>query len=811
MKNSLHLKCMLALFFIFSFAIVKAQTQCGVDTVNYTYQKTTQFRGVSLNATTSGNAFAQWFPAPQKITIEGFDFYAWQSAGTNDTVSLTCNLYRAGADSLPFGGALRSIVVKVDSTFGSGVLTTLIKHAVFDSAITLNFPYVVTVENTSSVNVSVLSNDYAAFNPNGRGEWLSSVRIGANYLRSYDVNVGGVAFDADFIFRPHVKYTIESDFSFVGCNSGGNTINFKNNHSPVFSSPFYNRYAYFNIQRICHRWNYGDNGGVTLSIDGTKNYSTRADYNITLYDTLYGWFRGCADSIKKTIYATPNAPKINNNSPVCSGDSLKLSVDTVANTSYVWASPTSFLTTSPDTVFVNSDTSLNGVYTVAAIKNGCPSFSVTTTVVVNQTPEKPDASNDGAKCVGDKSVFKITSPDPTMNYHWSGPAGFISNSTTFTFNNVDTTLRGDYIVFVEDGLCQSEADTVNFFIYPPPQPPTISAKKITVCERDTLFLIGNSVQGALFNWSGPNGFFSTATNPTIVNSGMTNAGKYTAFVKIGSCSSTKDSVTITVNPSPTATISAGTTTFCDGDSTTLSATPTTGLTYQWQRDSVDILNADAENITAKTTGNYRAIVTNTFSCSDVSQGIDVTVKPLPTLTLQPVPQLAKKDWDVSFEVNSPDVGVNYQWQEDKGNGFNNLTNSIKYNGANTKKLTINDVDDSYNTYQYRCILTLAGCETASNAGVLNINVGFGELPVEEVFKIYPNPASDVLSINIKLSTIEEVKFTVTDVLGKEHISPRTFIADGGQQHIDISQLAKGVYFLKLRVGSTEKAVRFIVQ
>ena len=57
---------------------------CGVDTLYYTYNKTTAFNAISLNASTSGNAFAQWYPAPNAITVAGFDFFAWQSSTTFD-------------------------------------------------------------------------------------------------------------------------------------------------------------------------------------------------------------------------------------------------------------------------------------------------------------------------------------------------------------------------------------------------------------------------------------------------------------------------------------------------------------------------------------------------------------------------------------------------------------------------------------------------------------------------------------------------------------------------------------------------------
>lgn len=812
MKKLILLKCKITFFLIFSSLIVQAQTDCGIDTVNYTYFKTSTFRPVSLNATNSGNAFAQWFPAPQAITIEGFDFYAWQSANSSDTVDLTCNIYRAGADSLPTGAPLRSVTVRVDSTFGSGQITTLIKKAIFGTAVTVNFAYVLTVENTTSTNVSVLANDYAAGIPNGRREWLSSVRIGANYNRSYNVNVGGLAFDADFIYRPHVKYTIKTDFTFVGCNSGGNSITFKNNHSAIFSSPFYNRYTYYNIQRFCHRWNYGDNFGSTLSIDGNKSYNKRANYNVVLYDTLYGWFNGCADSLKKTVYSTPNSPKVNNNSPICSGDSLKLSVDTISGATYSWAGPSSPFTNATDTVVVNSDTSLNGVYRVVALKDGCPSFPVSTTVIINQTPETPIASNDGAKCVGDNSKFKITSPSATLSYSWSGPNGFMSNATTFDFTSVDTPLRGDYIVFVEDGQCQSEPDTVNLFIYPPPQAPKVSAQKTTVCERDTLFLVGNSVPGAVFNWKGPNGYFSTATNPFIANVSPTNIGEYKAFVIIGSCSSKEDSVEIEVNPTPTASVTASNTTFCNGDSTTIAATPSTGLTYKWQKDSVDIPNAIAENYTAKTSGNYRVVVSNTFICSDISQNTNVTVKPLPTISLQPKAELAKNDWDVTFVVNSPDAGVTYQWQEDKGSGFVNLSNTTTYAGVTTNTLTVNNVDDNFNQYKYRCKLNLVGCETISSDGVLTINVNIITPNAAKSIKLYPNPTNSVLNIDLALDNLQEVSYTIVDILGKEYTTPQTFMANSQQQHIiNVSQLPKGVYFIKLKAGDIEKVARFIVE
>src|SRR5689334_4665135 len=68
---------------------------CGVDTIYYNYYKSSAFNAVALNTASSASAFCQWFPAPQAVTISGFDFYAFQSAGTSAVISITCNIYLA--------------------------------------------------------------------------------------------------------------------------------------------------------------------------------------------------------------------------------------------------------------------------------------------------------------------------------------------------------------------------------------------------------------------------------------------------------------------------------------------------------------------------------------------------------------------------------------------------------------------------------------------------------------------------------------------------------------------------------------------
>lgn len=69
----------------------------------------------------------------------------------------------------------------------------------------------------------------------------------------------------------------------------------------------------------------------------------------------------------------------------------------------------------------------------------------------------------------------------------------------------------------------------------------------------------------------------------------------------------------------------------------------------------------------------------------------------------------------------PSSGVSYQWQENSGSGFTNLTNSAMYNGVTTQTLTINGILGLMNGFQYRCVLTNSVSSVNTNFAILTVN------------------------------------------------------------------------------------------
>ena len=153
----------------------------------------------------------------------------------------------------------------------------------------------------------------------------------------------------------------------------------------------------------------------------------------------------------------------------------------------------------------------------------------------------------------------------------------------------------------------------------------------------------NGTPGSSYSWSITGTNSSTAVlsaaigNPISINWSATPAGSYVVHVvettTATGCIANEVTLNVTINPLPTATITAATiTSFCSGGSVVLDANIGTGLSYQWQLDGVNYTGTGAttSSITATTSGVYTVIVTNASTCSATSSGATVTVTPAPT-------------------------------------------------------------------------------------------------------------------------------------------------------------------------------------
>lgn len=105
-------------------------------------------------------------------------------------------------------------------------------------------------------------------------------------------------------------------------------------------------------------------------------------------------------------------------------------------------------------------------------------------------------------------------------------------------------------------------------------------------------------------------------------------------------------------------------------------------------------------------------------------------------------------------------------------------------------------------------------EAVSNGFLLGSNAGISEIQsnLEDVVKIYPNPASDATTIVLNLSKTSNVEMKLVDVSG--HIlSSRNYNTLNGTYNfgLNTSTYNAGVYFVELNIDGTKLTKRLIIE
>lgn len=365
------------------------------------------------------------------------------------------------------------------------------------------------------------------------------------------------------------------------------------------------------------------NGATSYTWDtGSNNASITVSPNTQTTYEVTGTQNGCTNTDQVTVDVN-SLPELNTNPSSTDAD---CGVSNGALTGGV-ASGTPALSydwTNNLGASVGSNIDLNnipaGLYTLEVTDgNGCSETFGPFSVANPGAPVTPTINaTSNQLCEGDTVTFNIVSPDPAVDYDWSGPGSFNSTATSFDIVASPST-SGNYCVVATESNCTSPSACENIVVNGLPSINVNSDNGGQIlCEGTSVELSANG--GDTYSWTGVNGFNATGSPVTINNLTSNQTGWYIAEgTDVNGCSS-YDSTFVEIDTPPNAEANAGengNNSFCEESFAFLygsgggsfSWTGPNGFTSQQQ-------NPIVPDFTSENEGYYVLTVTNANGCED---------------------------------------------------------------------------------------------------------------------------------------------------------------------------------------------------
>jgi len=274
----------------------------------------------------------------------------------------------------------------------------------------------------------------------------------------------------------------------------------------------------------------------------------------------------CSSSVAVTsvvVNATPAAPVLNSNNPVCTGGVLSLSATGPGGATYSWTGPNAFAANIQNPFISGVTLAASGIYSATSVVGGCNSPTATLNINVLTSPPPIAPSSNSPVCQGQALTLSSTTAG-AGTYSWTGPNGFTSTLQDPIVTPITLADAGTYTVYAVENGCLSAGTTLLVQVQPAPVIPSVGSNA-PVCTGGTLNLTAATVAGATYDWQGPNAFTANTQNASIPAVTTVEAGMYTVTVTANGCTSVGDSFLVVVNitpPTPNLTVNSPA---CTGD------------------------------------------------------------------------------------------------------------------------------------------------------------------------------------------------------------------------------------------------------
>lgn len=329
--------------------------------------------------------------------------------------------------------------------------------------------------------------------------------------------------------------------------------------------------------------------------------------------------------------------------------------------------------------------------------------------------------------------FKVQLSDANGGFGGTTIIGSIEATSDSTIKCVIPTNipngEGYRVRIIADNPSRVSADNqLNMKIYSPPSQ-LVASSNSAICVGDTLKLFGDHdpLSGVTYAWTGPSSYTSSAQNPVINSTSLTNAGDYILTATIaGKCSSI-DTASVVVNIIPAVPTASSNSVVCPNTTLTLFAASTTANSnYNWRGPNSFTSSNQNPALTPATygmAGTYYVSATKD-GCTSEEDSVTVAVAiTTPTPSASSNSPVCEKQ---TVELTSTTINnATYKWVGP--NNYSNTTPNLTNNIAGITK-------NGAGTYYLTAIVN--GCESRQDSVVIVVN----DAPD---ISVYPSPGDSI--------------------------------------------------------------------
>jgi hypothetical protein len=541
--------------------------------------------------------------------------------------------------------------------------------------------------------------------------------------------------------------------------------------------------------------------GLTFASLTNVTFNTAGTYDITLFFDSDCCGASRMDTLTLIVDPQPNVAIAGANA-ICATDSVGVTLTASGANTYTW-SPTTGLSTGTGNTVVALPTSTT-TYTVQGANSQGTCFDQNTfTVTVNTLTLNPTSIPAGCAPPSGQAGVNVTGGSGNYAYNWS-PGGFSTNPAT-------SLVPGTYIVSVTDNITGC-SDSIPVTVAPGPGTPVVTVQSVSPVSCNGLTDGQASVQTSgpgvyAYNWQTFPGLVNTGNNTA--NAGPLAPGDYLVTVfdlTVPGCVTT----TLVNIPEPTPVV-LNTLSIIDppcppGNQGSISINASGGngpYAYNWGFTT-------GSNISNLAPGTYTVTVTDQNGCV-ATQAVNLAcVLPVVYTYLEANPDngAIRLDWETTEEHNNDRFDV---LRSTNGVDFVKMGEvdaaAIEGEGA---EYTFRDEQVQANVvYYYRLEQwDLNGSSHISNV----VQAVLANVQAPEIIRVFPNPFSSMINIEINLPKSAELGIEVVNLLGQSTGFEQSFNLKAGRHtvELDLSKLSLGVYIGKVKVnGIIANTVKFV--